>query len=210
VGIYNQVVVADIQEVWKVVLPELRKAVTGVGVWAALNSCRPLLVEDDILVIGLPHESSELGGHLRLAHTKHLIETMVSEKYGSKLTLRVIDGTAMTDWETVKRRDIEARRLQDQALEKARLEMAARSTWDSVYEQLGRTYAAISNKSLPQNRARFFREAVALVVEARKANLAKDELGERNFARCIERVAQYSDVPSTVVAMHILGETGEG
>jgi len=202
--------VADIQEVWKVVLPELRKAVTGVGVWAALNSCRPLLVEDDILVIGLPHESSELGGHLRLAHTKHLIETMVSEKYGSKLTLRVIDGTAMTDWETVKRRDIEARRLQDQALEKARLEMAARSTWDSVYEQLGRTYAAISNKSLPQNRARFFREAVALVVEARKANLAKDELGERNFARCIERVAQYSDVPSTVVAMHILGETGEG
>lgn len=208
-GIYNQFVVADIQAVWKEVLPEVRKAVTGVGVWAALNTCRPLAIEDDVLVIGLPHEDTELGGHLRLAHTKHLIESMVGEKVGAKLTLRVIDGISMTDWDTVKRRDIEARRLQNQALEKSRAEMAARSSWESVYEQLGRTYASISNKSLPQNRARFFKEGVALVVEARKANMSKDELAERNFARCIERLAQYSDVPSTIAAMRILAETGE-
>ena len=42
-GIYNQVVVADIKEVWREVLPEVRKAVTGVGVWAALNTCNTSL-----------------------------------------------------------------------------------------------------------------------------------------------------------------------
>jgi hypothetical protein len=166
-------------------------------------------VEDGVLVIGLPHEDTELGGHLRLAHTKHLIETMVGAKVGAKLTLRVIDGVAPADWETVKRRDVEARRLQEQALEKARAEMAARSSWEGVYEQLGRVYASISNKSLPQNRARFFEQGVALVVQARKASPSRDELGERNFARCIERLAQYADVPSTFAAMRILAETGE-
>ena len=200
---------ADIKEVWREVLPEVRKAVTGVGVWAALNTCKPVALEGDVLVIGLPQEDSELGGHLRLAHTKRLIETMVGDKIGVKLSLRVIDGVSMTDWETVKRRDVEARRLQTQALEKSQAEFAARSSWESVYEHLGRAYAAIPNKSLPQNRARFFLEGVALVVEARKANMAKDELGERNFARCIERLAQYSDVPSTIAAMRILAETGE-
>ena len=200
---------ADIQAIWREVLPEVKKAVAGVGVWAALNTCKPIILEGDVLVVGLPHEDIELGGHLRLAHTKHLIETMVGEKLGAKPTLRVIEGVAMSDWETVKRRDVESRRLQDQALEKSRSEMAARSSWEGVYEQLGRAYASIPNKSLPQNRARFFELGVALVVEARKANMAKDELGERNFARCIERLAQYSDVPSTLAAMRILAETGE-
>lgn len=200
---------ADLVESWKEVLPGIRQAVTGVGVWAALNACRPLTVEDGVLVVGLPHEDTELSGHLRMPQIKRLIESTMSEKLGSSVVLRIIDGTSPADWETVKRRDQESRRLQDIALNKMRAELAAKSNWESVYEQLGRRYAAVSNKSLPQNRARFFEEAVAIVAEARQNQASYDELAERNFARCIERLSQYSEVPSTLVAIQVLKAAGE-
>jgi hypothetical protein len=200
---------ADLAEIWKEVLPGIRQEVTGVGVWAALNACKPIAVEDGVLVMGLPHGDTELSGHLRMPQIKRLVESAFSERLGSPVALRVIEGVSQSDWETVKRRDSEARRLQDIALNKMRAELAAKSNWEHVYEQLGRRYAAVSNKSLPQNRARFFEEAVAIVAEARQNQATYDELAERNFARCIERLSQYSEVPSTLVAIQVLKAAGE-
>jgi hypothetical protein len=92
---------------------------------------------------------------------------------------------------------------------KMRAEMAARTSWDSVYDQLSKRWGAVGNKSLPQNRARFFEEAISVVADARREMASSDDMGERNFARCIERVAQYVEMPSTLVAMHILQRSGE-
>ncbi len=195
---------ADIVAVWAQVLPEIRKGVTGVGVWTALNACKPITLEDGVAVIGVPHEDSELAGHLRIASTKRLIDVTLSSAFGQTVTARIIEGTTQSDWETVKRRDEEAKRLQEQALAKARAEVQARGSWDTVYEQIGRLYASVPNKSLPQNRAKFFEEAVKVLIERRKAQPEMDDLSERNFARCLERVSQYSEIPSTIVAMHVL------
>jgi len=200
--------VTDLQEVWKEVLPEIKKAVSGVGVWTALNTCKPLSIEDGTIVMGLPHQDMELAGHLRIAHTKRLIETFIGDKVGQNLSLRVIEGLSQSDLETMRRRDIESKRLQEQALEKARVEYEARATWESVYEQLSKVYSSIPNKTMPQNRAKFYEEGIRILVEARKRNIDVDDLGERNFARCIERLSQYSDVPSTLVAVRIAEEVG--
>lgn len=199
----------EVAEIWKEALPTVKQGVTGVGVWAALNAAKALTVEDGALILGLDHRDVELAGHLRLPQTRNLIESTVSRLMGESVTLRVIDGPGLEDWEIAKRRDIEARRLQEQALAKAKASIDSRSNWDTVYEQLGRVFAQTPNKSLPQNRARFYKEAIAIVAAARKGQAAKDDMTERNFARCIERVAQYSEVPSAVVAVHILQELGE-
>lgn len=200
---------SDLEAMWSEVLPKVRENVTGVGVWTALNSCKPVIIEDGVLVIGLPQGETELSGHLKVMSTKRLIETFATEKLGKAVVVRVIDGNRVEDWETQKRRDGQARKLQDQAMQKMRSELAARTSWDSVYEQLSRRYAAVSNKSLPQNRARFFMEAIEIVVEARKGQENWDELSERNFARCLERVSQYSEVPSAIVAMFVLQKSQE-
>jgi hypothetical protein len=110
----------------------------------------------------------------------------------------------MAEWETTKRRDEEARRLQDQAVARARAQSSAWTNWEGVYEQLGRLFASTPNKSLPQNRAKFYREALKVMLDAKRNQPGGDELSERNFARCIERVSQYSEIPSAVVAMHVL------
>lgn len=199
----------DLAEVWRDILPTVREGVTGVGVWTALNSAKPVAFEDGVFVLGLPHGETELAGHLKVMATKRLIESNASAKIGEAVVLRVIDGNAPEDWETQKRRDDQARKLQLQAMEKMRAEMSARTNWEGVYEALSRRYAAVGQKSLPQNRARFFNEAVALVAEARKNQENFDELGERNFARCLERVAQYTEIPAAIVAAHVLEKAGE-
>lgn len=200
---------AELAEVWKQTAPVVQGQVTGRGVWAALNAAVPVAHEDNVFVIGLPHKDSELAGHLRIPATVRLIETTVSRLLGTQTRVRVIDGTTQADYDVVKRRDAERRRLQEAEMAKMRSELQAKTTWDSVYEQLSRRFAAVSNKSLPQNKARFFDEAVELIVEARKEQVNYDDLGERNFARCLERVAQYCEMPSTLVALNVLQRLGE-
>lgn len=199
----------DIEQVWSDALPTIKNGVTGVGIWTALNLAKPVAFENGYFVLGLPHQEMELAGHLRMALTKRLIETTVGGKLESAVTLRVIDGTTSADWEIEKRRDVEKQRLNEQSLAKMRAELTARTSWDAVYEQLSRKFASVPQKSLPQNRARFYEEAIALLAEARQGQLASDDMGERNFARCVERLAQYSEVPSTIVAAHVLQKSGE-
>lgn len=200
---------ADIAQIWAQALPDVRNGVTGVGVWTALNTATPIIYENGYFVLGLPHAESELAGHLRIALTKRLIETKVSSLLQAPVSLRVIDGTELSDWEIEKRRDVEKQRLNAQSLAKMRVELQSKVSWDAVFEQLSRKYAAVPNKSLPQNRARFFEEAVSMLAEARQGQASWDENGERNFARCLERLAQYADVPSTIVASHVLQKAGE-
>jgi hypothetical protein len=199
----------DAAAIWKTTLPTVLNGVTGRGVWAALNAARAIAVDEGVLVLGVPTADQELAGHLRMPTTQRLIEVTASKHAGSNLRVRIIDGTTEEDYERAKRRDAERRRLQQAEMTKLRAEMEAKTSWETVYEQLSRRYAAVTNKSLPQNRARFFEEGAELVAEARKSMERHDELAERNFARCLERLAQYADIPSTIVAAEVLRRAGE-
>jgi len=201
---------ADLAALWGEALPDIKKNVTGVGVWTALNVCRPITLEEGTLVMGLPSGENELAGHLRLAQTRRAIEESLSKSLNEKVTLRVIDGTTEQDWEMEKKRDAEKRRLQDIALARQRAEVAAGVSWEGIYEQISRKFAATPNRSLPQNRAKFFLEAVDIIAEALLEAPITDEMAERNYARCLERVAQYTELPSVMVALKVLERTFSG
>lgn len=200
---------ADAAAIWTQALPTILQSVNGRGVWAALNAVKAIAYEDDNLVIGVPAADTELSGHLRLQQTKRIMEVMVSRVVGKQTGIRLIDGVTEQDYELAKKRDAEKRRLQEADMAKMRAELAAKSTWETVYEQLSRRFAAVNQKSLPQNRARFFEEAIELIAETRKEQTNYDDMGERNFARCIERLAQYTEIPSAIVAMRVLQRSGE-
>ena len=182
---------AQVAELWEKAVPEVRQGVTGIGIWTALKTAVPIALEDDVFVLGVPHESAELGGHLRMASTSRQIEMAVTKYNGKPTKIRIIDGIEMHDWEVAKRRDIERRRMQEAEIEKAKSELLIRNSWESVYERISREYAAIPNRSLPQNRARFYDAACSIVSEARKEQTQHDDSNEHNFARRIDRVAQY-------------------
>lgn len=200
----------DVAAIWGEVLPEIKNGVTGVGVWTALNVAKPIAFEDGVFVLGLPAGETELAGHLRVMQTRRLIEVNFGAKVNQRVDLRVIAGTTEHDWETEKRRDLEKRRLQEQALERARKEVAAGKSWETIYDQLSRKFASTPARSLPQNRAKFFLEAVDIVCEALLDTPVTDELAERNFARCLERISTYAELPSTYVAISVLQKSFSG
>ncbi len=199
----------DAVAIWKETLPTVLHGVTGRGVWAALNAAVPIALEEGLLVLGVPQGENELGGHLRMPQTQRLIEVTASKAANAAIRVRVIDGTTSEDFERSKRREAERRRMQEAEMTKLRAEMESRTNWEGVYEQLSRRYAAITNKSLPQNRARFYEDAISLIAEARQSQEKYDDMGERNFARCLERLAQYADVPAAIVAVEVLKKAGE-
>ncbi len=199
----------ELAEAWKASLPTVLNNVTGRGIWTALNAAVPIAVDDGWLILGIPQNDTELAGHLRLPNTSRQIEVAFSKSYGAPVKVRIIGGTTDADYEIFKRREAERRRMQEAEMVKLRQELQAKSTWEGVYEQLSRRFSAMTNRSLPQNKARFYAEAVALVAEARKERHNEDDSGERNFARCLERISQYSDVPSTLVAEEVLKRAGE-
>jgi hypothetical protein len=199
----------EVAELWEQIAPKVREGVTGIGVWTALKTCVPVVLEEGVLVLGVPAGGSELGGHLRMPMTARLIETIATQTVGSPVRLRVIDGTSLEDWEVNKRRDAERRRMQEAEMAKMKAQLESKTSWEGIYEKLTREFAAVQNRSLPQNRARFFDAAISIVAEARKDQSVFDDNNERNFARCIERISQYTEISSTYVAYEILKRAEE-
>jgi hypothetical protein len=130
---YTSNAMAEVEELWGKVIPTVRAGVTGIGVWTALKTAVPIAFEDGVFVLGIPHGSAELGGHLRMASTSRVIETTVSQTVGAPTKVRIIDGIEQHDWEVAKRRDIERRRMQDAEMAKMKAELTVRSSWESIY-----------------------------------------------------------------------------
>ena len=200
----------DVAAVWKDALPKIRESVSGVGVWAALNAAIPIAYESGEFVIGLPPEESQLAGHLRVAQTRRTLDTLVSRALESQASVRIISGTSERDWEMEKRRDDERRRLQEAALNRERARQKSTSSWEDLYVQLGRSFSQIQNRTLPQNRAQYLIDSTNLLAAALAETPVTDDASERSYARCIERVAQHADVPSTFVAMRVLDKAFGG
>ena len=64
---------SNVVELWKEALPEIRDGVTGVGVWTALNACKPIVLEDGTLVLALGHDDSELIGQVLLGTAMRIL-----------------------------------------------------------------------------------------------------------------------------------------
>lgn len=201
---------SNLAEVWKNSLPEIMKNVTGVGVWTALRSSIPIAFEQETIVLGLPGEDQELAGHLRIPQTRRAIEVELAKHFNSKVNLRVINGVTNEDWETEKKRDEEKQRLQNAALVRQKAELIAGRSWDSVFEQVSRTYAGMANRSLPQVRAAFFLQAIQIVSDALLDTPINDDMAERGYARVLERVAHYCELPSSYVALKVMEKAFKG
>ncbi len=198
----------DIIDAWNAGLEDIKKRVTGVGVWTALNVAIPITVEDGQLVIGFRTQDQDLIGHLKMAGTQRIIEEEMSRRLKDKVKVFLLNGVTINDWEAYKRIKEEAQKTRSKEVERTRRDNEEARQWDGVYDNLSRIYSSINNKNLPQQRARFMAQAIDLV--ARQVSSRElDEFGERNLARCLERISQYSEVPAPWIALRILEKAGQ-
>src|SRR4051812_25620789 len=124
----------DVNKLWQRVIDKVKVRLVLPSVWRAMEAARPLVIENDTLVLGFPASQTHQGGLLTDSKTNNIIERAIEEEAGRVLRLRMIEGETVQDWETSKLRDQEATALQKAALERRKREQSADQGWDGIME----------------------------------------------------------------------------
>lgn len=194
----------DFQTAWQTIREQVKDQVTGRSVWQAIDAVVPITLEGDLVVLGIMPSYSNLAGHLRTPGTKHVIERSFAEVLGRRIEVLVIEGSSLQDWEQFKRRREEALKLEEQQFRRQATEQRSYTDWEAVYEQAGRRFAELAARTLAQNRAKYLQDMILLVREALENIGVETEQDERQLNRVIERIANNTNVPSTLIAWLIL------
>jgi hypothetical protein len=194
--------------VWSRVVDEVKHKVIHPTLWKALEAGVAVTIEDGQFIVGFPMGTFHLSGNLMSLDHKNVIEGSIARHAGERLQLRIIEGGTMDDWEAVKLKEAHAAALREAAALKHEDETSSVRIWDSLLEQVGRKYATIPFRQLPQSRAAYIVEALRMISEAIEKSIPAgqepDELTQRALGRVIEKVANLVDVPSTLVALELM------
>jgi len=194
----------ELQAVWNRVREQVKEKVTGRSLYQALDLLTPIVMEGETLVLGMPHEQALLASHLNAPTVRRWMEMFLEQAYGFRPQILIIEGTTLNDWHLYQRKQEELRRLSEASIRRQVQETRAYTSWETVYEQVGRAFAATPNRSLATSRARYLHEALQIVREAMQQLPLDDEQDERQLNRVIERIATNIDAPAPLVAWLLL------
>lgn len=201
----------DVRQLWTYVTQQVKNEIVMPSLWRALEAAVPITVEGEELVIGFSGSGSEHVGQLLSNQNRLKIEQVLTNATRLKLRIRVIEGSTMADWNTVKQSDAAATQMQAQNIKKHQEVVAAGTTWDAVGEQVVRKFGSMPNRSLTGVQGRFLIEAVAILADAyaRLMPETPSEQDERAYGRTLERVAERSAVPGAMIAYLVLQKLGK-
>lgn len=197
----------DINVLWDEVVDNVKHKVIHPTLWRTLEKAGPVLIDGKFFVVGFKPTDFNMSGHLTSAEHRNAIESALQEYSGERLVLRVIEGQTAADWKHVLDQEADAGKIADAAQKKRDRESAVTKTWEGLYEQVGRGYANLALRQLPQARARFIEAVIVdiadamdeLIPEGKKA----DELTERSLARVIDRAGTLTDVSPALIALEL-------
>ncbi|HEY3375876.1 MAG TPA: J domain-containing protein [Armatimonadota bacterium] len=182
----------------------------------AMRVSHPLTIENDnLLIVGIDPVRSSLTGYLDTGVTHNHVRKILTELYGRPLDFRIIKGTTLEEWETLKNAEERLRSRRAGGRSAITTPPAGDTSgggndsalWDELMESLSRQWSAVETRGLPQARARYIVEQLPSLArtedQARAAGAADDTL-QRNLARALERLASLSGMESAVVALEYL------
>ncbi|MBA3726430.1 MAG: hypothetical protein H0W86_08250 [Armatimonadetes bacterium] len=197
----------DFYDAWNASVDSIKKQVTGVGVWTALNVAIPITFEDGTFVVGISENDPEARGHLQLLNVVRIMEQELSKRIGRATKVEVIDGITINHWEAIKRKRTTTERLSAEAAEREKKSKKVASSWDKIYDQMAREFGKLTHKGLPQVRAKFMHRCVDLCSDLINPGMSDED--NRNYARCLERISSYTEVPTAYIASLVLIKTGQ-
>ncbi len=192
-------------DLWAKTVDLAKDRVNNRSFWEALEQAVPITVEDDTLVVGLNARQFNLAGHLTSADHKNAVEKVASQVAGRRLSLRVIEGDTLDDWNTTKKREARVATLRDATYERRDKEDAASQSWEALNDYIARAYSSMQLRSLPQVKARYLTDMLYVIADAMDQLYPEqpDETTERHLARTLEKVANATEVPATQIALEV-------
>jgi len=186
----------------------------------SMQAAVPLALDEDLLVLTVPGSERHLAGHMETAANRNAILNALELVSGQRLDFRIIDGSTVEDWETLKAGEVKARKKMAGGRERETTPAGPASrpgegVWDELIQRMHRRYQELPKRQYPQSKARYLREVLGWVARAEEDARYQSDLDEeaygRSLARAIERLAAMVDVPPVLVAMQldILKRAGE-
>lgn len=195
----------DLNALWKYVTDQVKHRTTQPTLWRSMEGARPLIIEDDELILGYQAELSMQAGLMMDVQNKNLIEQVIESATRKRLRIRVIDGETLADWEALKQLQVEAKRLQEQSRLQYQQQVKSGDSWEAVAEQLVRKYSNTSNRTLSSVQGRYLDDAIAVLSDAygRLMGDTPSELDERAYSKALDRVSERAMVPSSLIAQMV-------
>lgn len=191
--------------IWNKTVDMVKDRVNNRALWEALEVSYGITIEDGIFIAGLPTHSFSQSGHINKSDHKNTIEKALSFISGQKLSLRLIEGVTLADWQAAKERDAALAKAKSATYQRRDREDATAQSWDSLGEQIQRAYSATPFRQLPQVKARFTSEWLTRLAEAMATLYPEnpDEVTERQLAKVIDKLSGCADMPSSVIALEL-------
>lgn len=196
----------DLRWVWR----EVRKRVFiklpfSLGVAEALQAAVPIVLDEDIFVVGLNSRDYPLSSHLQGETVRNTIENILRQAARRYIHFEVIEGTTIEEWTDIKRRRSRA--------QEAVIAMAAKKGEEHHYEdiinqiigEIRRRITATRDRGLPQVRAQLVLDVVPSLGDASEMLFHDPDSHEarRIMARAMDRVAGFLDVPVISLAIEV-------
>src|SRR5437879_2604811 len=98
----------DANALWKYVTEQVKREITMPSLWRCMEAARPVIVENDELVIGFSLQAADLQGLLMDTRNRNSVEQIMERATRRRIRLRVIQGDTLEDWGAEKAREVEA------------------------------------------------------------------------------------------------------
>jgi len=197
----------DVVSVWNQVANQVKEKIIHPTLWRTLEVAVPVTIDGDQFVVGFPPGTFHMSGNLTTSEHKNAIETAFAQFTGRRLKLRIIEGDTAQDWVDVKAKEAHADALREAAFRKREDVAAVTKSWEGLLELVGRTYAGMPLRQLPQSRAKYIEEMLVAISETMDllmpADAPADELAQRSLARIIDKVGGLAETPPALIALEL-------
>jgi hypothetical protein len=188
-------------------------------VWLAMQAARPLAVDGNYFVVGLPADKQYMADNLKTFEAVSAIEDALREASGRILALTVIEGETAADWGAVRDRYVtqaEAVPPPGAAPSTAPAAPAAApepprevyDNWDQLNDHLNHLYKTWPQVRHAHGQARYVLEAVKYISDTMDVlmpgpGMPHDDAQERALARLLERLKGIINLDPIFVSLEL-------
>ena len=198
----------DALQLWEEMAQLLHKGDLKPPLWDAVDAVTPLLVDEEVLVVGLEPAQMQHAGYIETSQNKSQLQDLLEQAAGRRLDIRVIAGTTVASWERAKERETAGVEKAVAEAQTRTVQKGAREVWRQGAEQVLDIFTGARARARGTDLAQLMMKAIqkAYQVEqaAREEAPGDEELHDQQVNRIIDRIATYCNVSATVVALEYL------
>ena len=198
----------DIQALWATVNQLLREGAVNRALWDAAEAAKPLVLEGDLLVLGLEPKDMRHASYLTTEINRSRVRQIMHAQTGQNLDLTVIPGSTLEDWEKTKSRQEIGESEAEARLRVMAKYRGAQAVWEKAARSLTELMGSTRSRAWATARARLLAKSFPPIYEAeqaaRKEEPEAEETHERYLNKLLDKVATWTELPPTVVALEYL------